>query len=192
MDARYLKATTVLPLDVKVCGKRLMPFCIRHRVQLESIDSPFLNHQDRSFKVMDVIYAVRVMSTIGKARINAPITLSEQFYIIYLNANRNRLARAVGRVLGIIWESCSYPKLWSNKDKKTKENIPWTLACVANNVRNGCSLEEAWTMPEGEAVWMSISHGIYNGSDIEIISTDDDDMISDFDNIINRFKENKN
>jgi len=192
MDARYLKATTVLPLDVKVCGKRLMPFCIRHRVQLESIDSPFLNHQDRSFKVMDVIYAVRVMSTLGKARINAPITLSEQFYIIYLNANRNRLARAVGRVLGIIWESCSYPKLWSNKDKKTKENIPWTLACVANNVRNGCSLEEAWTMPEGEAVWMSISHGIYNGSDIEIISTDDDNMISDFDNIINRFKENKN
>jgi len=192
MDARYLKATTVLPLDVKVCGKRLMPFCIRHRVQLESIDSPFLNHQDRSFKVMDVIYAVRVMSTLGKARINAPITLSEQFHIIYLNANRNRLARAVGRVLGIIWESCSYPKLWSNKDKKTKENIPWTLACVANNVRNGCSLEEAWTMPEGEAVWMSISHGIYNGSDIEIISTDDDDMISDFDNIINRFKENKN
>ena len=141
---------------------------------------------------MDVIYAVRVMSTLGKARINAPITLSEQFYIIYLNANRNRLARAVGRVLGIIWESCSYPKLWSNKDKKTKENIPWTLACVANNVRNGCSLEEAWTMPEGEAVWMSISHGIYNGSDIEIISTDDDNMISDFDNIINRFKENKN
>ena len=192
MDARYLKATTVLPLDVKVCGKRLMPFCIRHRVQLESIDSPFLNHKDRSFKVMDVIYAVRVMSTLGKARINAPITLSEQFYIIYLNANRNRLARAVGRVLGIIWESCSYPKLWSNKDKKTKENIPWTLACVANNVRNGCSLEEAWTMPEGEAVWMSISHGIYNGSDIEIISTDDDNMISDFDNIINRFKENKN
>jgi len=189
MDARYLKATTVLPPDVKVCGRQLLPFCLRHRVELESIDSPFLDYQNRSFRAIDVIYAVRVMSTFDKVRINAPITLREQFHIILLNSSRKRLARAVGRVLGVILESCSYPKVWSKKDSKVKENIPWTLACVANNVRNGCSLEEAWTMPEGEAVWMSISHGIYNGSDVQIVSTDDDAMLDDFDNIINRFKE---
>jgi hypothetical protein len=188
MDARYLKATTVLPLDVKVCGKRLMPFCLRHRVQLETIDSPFLDFQKRSFKAIDVIMAVRIMSTLNKVRVSAPITLREQFYLAWLNASKDRLARSVGRVLGIMFESCSYPKIWSKQDKKNKENIPWTLACVANNVRNGCSLEEAWTMPEGEAVWMSISHGIYNGSDIQIVSTDDDAMLDDFDNIINRFK----
>ncbi len=189
MDARYLKATTVLPPDVKVCGRQLLPFCLRHRVELESIDSPFLDFQNRSFKAIDVIYAVRVMSTFDKVRINAPITLREQFHIIILNSSRKRLARTVGRIIGIILESCSYPKVWSKKENKTKENIPWTLACVANNVRNGCSLEEAWTMPEGEAVWMSISHGIYNGSDVQIVSTDDDAMLDDFDNIINRFKE---
>jgi hypothetical protein len=192
MDARYLKATTVLPPDVKVCGKQLLPFCLRHRVGLESIDSPFLDYQKRSFKAIDVIMAVRIMSTFDKVRINAPITLREQFYFILLNSSRKRLARSVGRILGIMLESCSYPKIWSKKNEKTKENIPWTLSCVANNVRNGCTLEEAWTMPEGEAVWMSISHGIYNGSDIQIVSTDDDAMLDDFDNIINRFKESKN
>jgi hypothetical protein len=189
MDARYLKATTVIPLDVKVCGRRLLPFCLRHRVQMESIDSPFIDYAKRSFTAKDVIYAIRIMSTFDKVRINAPITLREQFHLIILNSSRKRLARAVGRVLGIMLESCSYPKLWSKQEKKSKENIPWTLACVANNVRNGCSLEEAWTMPEGEAVWMSISHGIYNGSDVQIVSTDDDTMLDDFDNIINRFKE---
>lgn len=188
MDARYLKATTVLPLDVKVCGKRLMPFCLRHRVQLEAIDSPFLDYQKRSFKAVDVIMAVRIMSTLDKVRVGAPMNLREQFYLIWLNASQDRLARAVGRVLGIMFESCSYPKIWTKQEKKVKENIPWTLACVANNVRHGCSLEEAWTMPEGEAVWMSISHGIYNGSDVQIVSTDDDAMLDDFDNIINRFK----
>ena len=192
MDARYLKATTVLPPDVKVCGKQLLPFCLRHRVELESIDSPFLDYQKRSFKAIDVIMAVRIMSTFDKVRINAPITLREQFYLIFLNSSRKRLARSVGRILGVIVESCSYPKIWSKKNEKTKENIPWTLSCVANNVRNGCTLEEAWTMPEGEAVWMSISHGIYNGSDIQIVSTDDEAMLDDFDNIINRFKESKN
>jgi len=192
MDARYLKATTVIPLDVKVCGRRLLPFCIRHRVQLETINSPFLNHTTRSFSARDVIFAIRIMSTFDKVHVNAPITLREQFHIILLNSSRKRLARAVGRILGVILESCSYPKLWSKKKEKTRENIPWTLSCVANNVRNGCTLEEAWTMPEGEAVWMSISHAIYNGSEIEVVSTDDDKMIGDFDNIINRFKENKN
>ncbi len=44
-------------------------------------------------------------------------------------------------------------------------------------------------MPEGEAVWMSISHAVYNGSEINIVSTDDDNMMDDFDNIIKRFKE---
>ena len=189
MDARYLKATTVIPLDVKVCGRRLLPFCLRHRVQLEAIDSPFLDFQKRSFKAMDVLYAVRIMSTFDKVRINDPITLREQFHFLFLNSSKDRLARNVGRVLGIMLESCSYPKLWSKQEKKSKENIPWTLACVANNVRHGCSLEEAWTMPEGEAVWMSISHGIYNGSDVQVISTDEENMLDDFDNIINRFKE---
>jgi hypothetical protein len=47
-------------------------------------------------------------------------------------------------------------------------------------------------MPEGEAVWMSISHGIYNGSDLQVVSTDDEKMLNNFDNIINRFKEKKN
>jgi len=192
MDARYLKATTVIPLDVKVCGKRLMPFCLRHRVQMESIDSPFLDYQKRSFKAVDVIMAVRIMSTLDKVRINAPMTLREQLHYFWLNSNSDRLARSVGRVLGIMLESCSYPKLWAKQEKKSKENIPWTLACVANNVRHGCSLEEAWTMPEGEAVWMSISHGIYNGSEVQVLSTDDENMMGDFDNIINRFKEKKN
>jgi hypothetical protein len=192
MDARYLKATTVIPLDVKVCGRRLLPFCLRHRVQMESIDSPFLDYQKKSFKAVDVIMAVRIMSTFDKVRINAPLTLREQLHYFWLNSNSDRLARSVGRVLGIMLESCSYPKLWAKQEKKSKENIPWTLACVANNVRHGCSLEEAWTMPEGEAVWMSISHGIYNGSEVQVLSTDDENMMGDFDNIINRFKEKKN
>jgi hypothetical protein len=43
-------------------------------------------------------------------------------------------------------------------------------------------------MPEGEAVWMSISHAIYNGAKIDVVSSDDDKMIDNFDKIINRFK----
>jgi hypothetical protein len=191
MDARYLKATTVLPSDVKVCGKRLLPFCLRHRVLLEAIDSPFLDFAKRGFTATDVIKAVRILSTYEKESINAPITFMEKWHMILLNSNRKKLARSVGRIIGVITESCSYPKMWSKDKTMNKENIPWVLACVANNVRNGCTLEEAWTMPEGEAVWMSISHAIYNGSKIDVLSTDDEKMLNKFDSIIDRFKEAK-
>lgn len=191
MDARYLKATTALPSDVKVCGKRLLPFCLRHRVLLEAIDSPFLDFANRGFTATDVIKAVRILSTYKKESINAPITFMEKWHMILLNSNRKKLARSVGRIIGVITESCSYPKMWSKDKTMNKENIPWVLACVANNVRNGCTLEEAWTMPEGEAVWMSISHAIYNGSKIDVLSTDDEKMLNKFDSIIDRFKEAK-
>jgi hypothetical protein len=118
MDARYLKATTVIPLDVKVCGKRLMPFCLRHRVQLEAINSPFLDFKNRSFTAKDVLMAVRIMSTLNKVYISSQITLREQFYLILMNSSRARLSRAVGRITGVILESCSYPKLWSKNNSK--------------------------------------------------------------------------
>lgn len=190
MDARYLKATTATPTDVKVCGKRLFPFCLRHRMMLEAIDSPFLDFAKHGFTATDVIKAVRILSSYDKKVINQPINFMEKLHMILLNSNRKKLARSVGKIIGVITESCSYPKMWSKEgNMKAKENIPWVLSCVANNVRHGCTLEEAWTMPEGEAVWLSISHAVYNGSKIEVLSTDDEKMMDNFDNIVNRFKE---
>ena len=192
MDARYLQATTVLPHQNKVCGRRLLPFCLRHRVVLEAIDSPFLNPMDRVFKPYDVIIAARILSTYDKGEMGKALSFVEKLYMARLILSRKAMLRAIGTILGIIKVSTVYPKLWEKKDKRTKENIPWVLSCVANNVRNGCTLEEAWTMSEAEAVWMNISHAIYNGSDIEIISTDDEVMMDNFNEIIAEFKKKNN
>jgi hypothetical protein len=133
--------------------------------------------------------AVRILSSYQKDAFAKEVGVIEQVYVSWLNMSSKRLSRAAGRITGVITESCSYPKLWHKENIKTHENIPWILSCVANNVRNGCSLEEAWTMPEGEAVWLSISHAIYNGSTIDVLSTEDEKMMDKFDDIINRFKD---
>jgi len=191
MDARYLKAITVLPDQDKVCGRTLKAFCIRHRVVLESINSPFLElKNDTVITPYDVMMAVKVMSTYDKNEMAKPLSVMEHYELFRMRFNKKRLVKNCAKIISAIAESVSYPKLWTKNDsKKSAEKIPWTLACVANNVRNGCSLEEAWTMPEGEAVWMSISHAIYNGANIDVISTDDESMFDNFENIINRFKE---
>lgn len=195
MDARYLKAIGVLPDQDKVCGRTLKAFCLRHRVILEAIDSPFINMKSGvEITPMDVIMAVRILSTYDKSKMVGPITFWENYELHRMRMSKKRLALNAGKIIGIMLESLSYPKLWSkHNDSKSKskgaENIPWVLTCVANNVRNGCSLEEAWTMPEGEAIWMSISHAIYNGAQINTVSSQDENMMDDFDKIINRFKE---
>mgnify|MGYP003352935905 CR=1 FL=1 len=108
--------------------------------------------------------------------------------------SEKRLVRNIGRVMGVIEASCSYPKLWESEQKSHQkyEKLPWILACVANLVRNGCTLEEAWTMPEGEAVWMSIASAIYNGSKVEILSTDEEKDLDNFHDRIAAYKKANN
>lgn len=193
MDARYLQAVTVLPKQNKVCGKTLLPFCLRHRVALEAIDSPFTKNTLKGVNPYTVIIAIRILSSYNKLDMVKPLSLFEKLWMFYLTFNNKYYSQVIGTIVGCINVSCSYPKFWEKEAKENKkENIPWVLSCVSNNVRNGCSLEEAWTMPEGEAVWMSISHAIYNGAKIDILSTDEEKELETFNARIEAYKKRMN
>jgi hypothetical protein len=193
MDARYLQAVTVLPKQDKVCGKTLLPFCLRHRVALETIDSPFTNNTTNGVNPYSVLIAIRILSTYEKADMVKPLSLLEKLWMLYLTWNNKYYSQVIGTIIGCINVSCSYPKFWEKENKeKKKENIPWVLSCVSNNVRNGCTLEEAWTMPEGEAVWMSIAHAVYNGAKLEILSTDEEKELENYNDRIASYKKRMN
>lgn len=193
MDARYLQAVTVLPKQDKVCGKTLLPFCLRHRVALEAIDSPFVKSGFEGINPYTVLMAIRILSTYDKLEMVKPLSLIEKLWMLYLTFNNKYYSQVIGTIIGCINVSCSYPKFWEKEKKeKAKENMPWVLSCIANNVRNGCSLEEAWTMPEGEAVWMSISHAIYNGAKIDILSTEEEKELETYNARIEAYKKKMN
>jgi hypothetical protein len=193
MDARYLQAVTVLPKQDKVCGKTLLPFCLRHRVALEAIDSPFINNTTNGINPYSVLIAIRILSTYDKSEMAKPLSFSEKLWMLYLTWNNKYYSQVIGTIIGCINVSCSYPKFWEKENKeKKKENVPWVLSCVSNNVRNGCTLEEAWTMPEGESVWMSVAHAIYNGAKLDILSTDDEKELENFDARIEAYKKEMN
>jgi hypothetical protein len=194
MDARYLKATTVLPHQNKVCGRTLRPFCLRHRVMLEAIESPFLKPGKSPFDPLSVILAVRILSTYQKDKMSGDLTLLEKIYMVKMAMSRKYFSRCVGTVIGCINVSLSYPKLWEKekKDKRKHENIPYPLSCISSLVRNGCTLEEAWTMPEGEAVWMSVANAIYNGAKIDVLSTEEEKDLEKFNERIEAYKKANN
>jgi hypothetical protein len=179
MDARYLQATTVLPRQNKVCGRTLRPFCLRHRVALEAIQSPFLDPEKYKFDPVQVVMAARILSTYDKEEMARPLSYIEKLYVARMTMSKKYYSHCVGTILGCIKVSLSYP-------------IPFPLQCVANLCRNGVSLEEAWTMPEGEAVWMSVASAIYNGAKLEILSTEEEKDLENFDARIEAYKKANN
>ena len=191
MDARYLQATTVLPRQDKVCGRTLRPFCLRHRVALEAIGSPFLDPANKKFDPVQVVMAARILSTFDKEEMARPLSLIEKLYISRMAMSRKYFSRCVGIIIGCIQASISYPKFWTKEEKKEHnktEAIPFPLTCVSSLCRNGVSLEEAWTMPEGEAVWMSVANAIYNGAKLNVLSTDEEKGLEKFNERIEAYK----
>ena len=191
MDARYLQAATVLPNQNKVCGRTLRAFCLRHRIALEAIESPFLDFGNKRFDPLAVVMAARILSTYDKENMVGPLTIIERFQILRMAISVKYYSRCIGMIMGCIEKSLSYPKLWKKENKKEHnkfDSIPYPLACIASLCRNGVDLESAWTMPEGEAVWMSVANALADGAKIDIISTDEEKDLEKFQERVESYK----
>ena len=72
----------------------------------------------------------------------------------------------------------AWPKFWEKeRTKSSGSGTPWPLTVVCNLVANGVSLEQAWTMPESQAIWLNSSMAINNGADLKVLSTDDEEYL---------------
>ena len=64
-----------------------------------------------------------------------------------------------------------WPRFWEKDNSNNNPSgLPWPLAIVASLNRNGATLDEAWTMPEAEAIWLHIAHCSASGADISVVS----------------------
>ena len=72
----------------------------------------------------------------------------------------------------------AWPKFWEKeRTKSSGSGTPWPLTVVCNLVANGVSLEQAWTMPESQAIWLNSSMAINNGADLKVLSTEDEEYL---------------
>ena len=58
MDNRFLNAFTE-PSRVKILGRFLYPFCLKHRVRLEAIESPLLK-SGQEVQALDLLVAIKI------------------------------------------------------------------------------------------------------------------------------------
>ena len=162
MEKRWIKAATILQPSIEVCGRRLLPFCLRHRVALEAINSPVLD-PGKPMTAKHLVAAVKILSSSRLDQVITPPTLREKFWVARMTYGEDILISEMGKLIAYLNEQAFWPRFWDKSDNNStssKEGIPWQLVVVASLVRNGCTLEEAWTMPEAEAFNIEQQHGM--------------------------------
>jgi hypothetical protein len=166
---RWTQAATILPPTIKVCGRKLLPFSLRHRVALESIDSPLLDFS-KDIGAEDVMAGAKILSTYDMKEAREGLSFWELVTLKNMRISKKKLKEEAYKLLIYFQAQSLYPRFWES-DKPSKDNpIDWKLIVISNLVANGVSLTEAWTMPESEAVWLHMAFLQRSGCDIKLVS----------------------
>ncbi len=173
MDRRFLSAFTDPSDQVKILGRRVAPFSLLHRVQLEAIDSPLLR-EGADVRPSDLLVAVKICAgePIGKP------TLKDSWYLGRMKNSERYFVQQLVRFSEFVLIE-SWPKFWEKKDKgRETSGIPWVLSIVTGLVRNGISEERAWTMPESQAIWIQSAFAVGHGAELKVLTTEDEELLS--------------
>lgn len=174
MDKRFTSAFTDPSGQIKILGRKVSPFCLFHRVQLEAADSPLLK-ADADIRPVDLLAAVKICAgePIGK------LSMLDSWHVGRMNRDGDYFADQIdlfGRyVLVEAW-----PKFW---EKRTKQGdatgVPWVLSVVANLVANGIPLDKAWSMPESQAIWLNSAFAVIKGADLKVLTTEEEQLMEE-------------
>lgn len=172
-DQRFFNAF-LTPASSVILGRRLKPMCLKHRIFLDGIGSPFLK-EDADLTIADLIIALKVC---GDELIDKP-TLRDKWLALRLGWSDELFRLGCRAMIRHLDTSKDFPRFWERSDRKAGggSTIPWQLNILATLVKNGVSYPEALLMPEARAVWLASIFSIHNGAKLEILTTDDEALI---------------
>jgi len=174
MDARFIRAFTA-PGETTLLGHRMKPFCLKHRMALHAVESPFVT-PGKAVSVLDLFIAVKICAEKSIRR----LSLMDVIRMSYIKAKPDRLD---GYIVAFHQYSniSNWPKFWENEKKQGgSTGIPWILSVACNLISKGWSEEDAWSLPESQAVWYHTAISINNGNDVAIMSEQDEDIMKNF------------
>ena len=179
MDKRYITAF-LHPPKFTIEGIEMDYFCPRHYVTLQAINSPFLNPNAKGLKYKDLFIAMRICSTNDWVESIQMPNWRQRIKYIMLEAIYKRQSNAFVEFGRYISESMSVPKVWvKNQDGEHSPkptNIPETLSMVTLLMTKfGFSEKDAWNMPFSKAIWYSTAYAAQEGSEISIITTEQEE-----------------
>jgi hypothetical protein len=176
-DRRFLNSH-LIAARTNVLGRILLPFCIKHRIWLQGIESPFLEN-DKEITPADLIIGLKVCAEepFGKP------TWADRWLMLRFTLDRKLFAEGCRAFVSHIDTHKDWPKFYEKKDSQRggEGTVPWQLSVVAALCKNGISYSEAMQMPEAKAIWLAAVFSIQGGAKMDILSTDDEELIASLD-----------
>lgn len=174
-DDRYYSA--FLSLDTHtVCGYKLRPFSLKARLTLEAIGSPFIPGSGKADNATpaDLILAARVCAIPNPFEAVKGGRFLDKVWLLRMLANPTRFSQQVIAWRDYMMDTARHPIVSQTKKTKEKEpsGVEWTLAVVTSLIELGFTEDEAWTMPEGRAMFYFYSRAIREGADLRIVTTE--------------------
>lgn len=170
-DLRFFSAF-LTPSGTSILGKKLKPFCLKHRIFLEGIDSPFLQ-QEKELTPTDLLVAIKICAD---ESIDG-FSLADKWKALVLTLSKKKMAEASLAFVKHINQQASYPKFYDKKSSSGESSIPWQLSILATLIRNGMTYSDALNMPEAKALWLATAFNIQQGAKLDILTTDDEALI---------------
>lgn len=173
MDKRFLEAF-LTPKRKTLLGYDLKPFCLKHRIQLAALDSPFAI--GGVVTAFDVIIFCKVCS---EKPFTFKLNLKERLYAFMLKRTCN-LIEAIESAKEHM-RCDSWPQFWekNNQGDTRMSGVPWALSTIANLVKNGVSHDEAIHLPEAYAIWLSTTLSVQDGAKLDILTTEDEALFDE-------------
>jgi len=125
------------------------------------------------FSPQDVMLAARVLSSHNNEIVREPWTIADHIRLGMMTVSEQRLLTEIAKLGAYFNAQSLWPRFWEKEQAGSKSSIPWQLTIVAGLVRSGVDLEQAWTMPEAEAVWLYFANAKAEGASIDIVSEEE-------------------
>lgn len=182
MDVRFIRAFTA-PGKTVLLGHRMKPFCLKHRLALHAIESPFVT-PGKELTLDDLFIAVKICSE-GSIR---KLSFMDVFRMSAFKAKPDKLQATI-RAFHEYSNVSAWPKFWDKeKQQGTSKGLPWILSVITNLICNGWSEEDAWSLPECQAVWYHTAISISNGNEVCVLSHEDEEIIKNFETLTKEAK----
>lgn len=157
----------------RVLGRRLRPYSLWHKVQLEFHNSPFL--AGGPLTVADVELAVRICRTQFPvaARMPARGRLGRLLWVF--RAERVDVVEHRDAFLAFLADYDSGAKLWNTAGSGTRRDVDESIEEVTlYREYTGAVRWEPWNLPIGELYWMNILHARRAGAKVKVWTPTDE------------------
>jgi hypothetical protein len=172
MDKRFISAFGTA-VHMRLLGRTLEPFCLKHRVILHGIESPLITGE-RDVLPIDLLHAVKLCA--GE-RISE-LTLKDRFWMLMMSRRPLTFLKCIEAFKEHVGIE-RWPKFWEKETGQgtTNGGVPWVLLIVSNLISNGVPPERAWMMPEYQAIWYNAAFAISNGAKTNILTSEEEEFM---------------